>query len=95
MFTFKEVFTVVVRAKFRLIAQKNSEGSIFKDGKWVSGIVTSLEFMPVTASDKNPENKKFWEATPSGKIELNIVNPEAVKEFELLKSYYVDFIPAE
>lgn len=86
---------MVVRAKFRLIAQKNSESSIFKDGKWTSGVVTSLEFMPVTASDKNPENKKFWEATPSGKIELNVVNPAAVKEFELLKEYYVDFTLAE
>jgi len=84
-----------VRAKFRLIAQKNSESSIFKDGKWIPGVVTSLEFIPVMASDKDPENRKFWEATPSGKIELNIVNPEAVKEFELLKEYYVDFTLAE
>jgi len=86
---------MVVRCKFRLVAQKNSEGSILKDGKWGSGVVVSLEFIPVYASDKNPENKKFWEATPSGKIELNIVNPEAVKEFELLKEYYIDFILAE
>jgi len=82
---------MVVRAKFKLIAQKNSEGSIFKDGKWTSGVVTSLEFMPVTASDKNPENKKFWEATPSGIIQLVCVNPESVAELELLREYYVDF----
>lgn len=86
---------MVVRCKFRLIAQKNSEGSLYKDGKWTSGVVTSLEFMPVTASDKNPENKKFWEATPSGLIRLDVVNPEAVKEFELLKEYYIDFTPVE
>lgn len=88
---------MVVRCKFRLIAQKNSEGSKYEDGKWVSGVVTSLEFIPVGSSgkDKGDENKKFWEATPSGLIRLDVVNPEAVKEFELLKEYYVDFIPAE
>lgn len=41
------------------------------------------------------ENKTFFKWTPSGKIELATVNPEAGKAFELGKEYYVDFTLAE
>ncbi len=39
----------------------------------------------------NPENKAFWSATPSGKIDLNITNPEAAKQFVVGAEYYVNF----
>lgn len=42
----------------------------------------------------NHENTKFWESSPSGSLELGTVNPEAVKQFEIGKEYYVDFTPA-
>ena len=84
---------MTVRAKFKLVGWKNAVGSRLKDGKWVEGIVASLEFSAVHSEDPNSENRKFWEATPSGKIELNIVNPEALKDFDIGKEYYVDFIP--
>ncbi|MCL6605648.1 MAG: hypothetical protein K6T94_22520 [Paenibacillus sp.] len=41
------------------------------------------------------ENKAFFQATPSGKLELCTVNPKAAAEFEVGKSYYIDFSPAE
>lgn len=41
------------------------------------------------------ENKSFFQYTPSGKIELGIVNAEAAKQFEVGKEYYIDFTPAE
>lgn len=40
------------------------------------------------------ENKKFWQYTPSGKIEIWIDNPEAMKAFEF-GEYYIDFTKAE
>ena len=79
----------MIRAKFRLTEWKNSEGGRRVDGKYESCIKASLVFIPV--GDNSPENKLFWEATPSGRIEISVVNPEAVEEFELLKEYYVDF----
>ena len=45
--------------------------------------------MPV--GDDTPENKKFWDATPSGRIEMDVLNPEAIEGFEVMKEYYVDF----
>lgn len=43
----------------------------------------------------SPENKEFYKWTPAGSCELGTVNPEAAKQFELGKSYYLDFSPAE
>jgi len=83
---------MVVRAKFVLTEWKNHVGSRRRNGKWERAIMTSLIFEPVAGDTE--ENEKFWDATPLGKIELGIVNPEAVKEFEILKEYYVDFTPA-
>lgn len=66
------------------------------------GIPLSVDFdqptvilKPVTADDENPENRAFWEASPNGKIEMSINNPAGAEVFELGKSYYVDFTPAD
>lgn len=41
------------------------------------------------------ENKSFYKWTPSGKIELGVVNPNAASQFEVGKEYYIDFTQAE
>jgi len=45
----------------------------------------------VSGSD---ENKSFYKWTPGGNIDLQIVNEEAMKQFEVGKEYYVDFTEA-
>lgn len=35
------------------------------------------------------ENKEFWKYTPAGKLELNIDNPDAFKQFEEMGEFYV------
>jgi hypothetical protein len=40
------------------------------------------------------ENKAFWEATPNGKLEMFVDNPEAFARFQVGKEYYIDFTPA-
>ncbi|HQT97979.1 MAG TPA: hypothetical protein PK416_08895 [Thermodesulfobacteriota bacterium] len=54
----------------------------------------SVILAPVYSEDPNHENKAFWDATPSGTIEMNINNPKAFGQFELGKEYYIDFTPA-
>lgn len=52
----------------------------------------TIQMSPVYGNgDPNHENTKFWEASPGGNLELNCVNADAVKLFELEKEYYVDF----
>lgn len=50
---------------------------------------------PVYSSDPNAENKKFWDASPSGELRLGTINRSAWEAFELDKEYYIDFTPAE
>jgi len=40
-----------------------------------------------------PEDQRFCQATPSGSMEMYITNPEALKQFQLGETFYVDFTP--
>lgn len=42
-----------------------------------------------------PEDQRFAKATPSGHIEMQVDNPAALEQFELGKSYNVDFTPCD
>lgn len=53
-------------------------------------LLYTAEFTPVVSNSE--ENKKFFEATPSGKIELGTFKED---NFEPNKEYYVDFTPIE
>lgn len=81
---------MVVRAKFRLDEQANI-GQGNRDGK---PLIKSTFVFRAVAGD-TPENKSFWEWTPSGEIKLQCVNPEVLKEFEIGQEFYIDFIPVE
>ncbi|MFJ1255989.1 hypothetical protein [Cupriavidus sp. CuC1] len=59
-----------------------------------SGDAKTLKF-GVQYDSTIPEDQKFCKATPSGSIEIQVDNPAAVAQFELGKSYYVDFTPAQ
>jgi hypothetical protein len=54
---------------------------------------TSVKMSAVYGSEG--ENHDFWNTTPSGQIEMFITNLEAVKQLELGKNYYIDFIQAD
>lgn len=77
-----------VRAKFVC-------NSITRQRHWdpSKGETQTIKLTPVVGGSE--ENKAFYEATPSGSIELMTVNEETAKSFELGKYYYVDFTPAE
>lgn len=93
----------MVRAKFTMTSYKTTQypRAIDKAKPWSEENkeiveMRTLEFTPVYANnDPTHENTKFWNASPSGKIELGTVNPEAWKDFELGKEYYVDFTIAK
>lgn len=60
--------------------------------EYPSGKQTEVEFMAVSAGSE--EDKKFFEATPSGSIKLSVLNHAAVEHLQPGKSYYVDFAEA-
>ena len=81
----------MIRAKFVLLAQKNSEG--YWKGK--PAIQADYNFIAVYSEDPESENKKYWDATPSGQLILSCVNPAVLKEFVVDQEYYVDITPVE
>lgn len=83
----------MVRAKFRVTSVTRTEGWQ-KDEHGKPKELQTIKLSPVSSSDPNSENAKFWAATPSGQIELGTVNADAAKQFEIGKEYYVDFTPA-
>ncbi len=73
---------MTVRAKFTVVGKtENQDGT------------ASITMSPVY--DGTPENKEFFKYTPSGLIQLGIMNPPAAAQFVQGKSYYVDFTPTD
>lgn len=75
-----------VRAKFKVDSIERSKH--YGEGSEMQ----TIKMTPVYGNSE--ENKKFYAASPSGQIHLGTINPEAAKQFELGKEYYVDFTPA-
>ena len=76
----------MVRAKFTVqsISQNNPENPEER---------SSISLSPVTSGSK--ENEEFYKWTPVGSILLSTINEAAASQFEVGKSYYVDFSAAE
>jgi hypothetical protein len=71
-----------VRAKFTVESKTHN-----RDGSH------HITLFPVSSGSE--ENKQFYKWTPSGSIQLNTINSAAADQFEVGKSYYLDFTPAE
>lgn len=75
----------MVRAKFTVLSKTTND--------YTNGKTMKVELMAVNASSE--ENKKFFASTPSGKIELSLVNQDVFDSFLPGKECYVDFTLAE
>jgi hypothetical protein len=81
-----------VRAKFTVNRIERCQQMTYIDGKCLSMEVQTIKMSPVSSGSE--ENKQFFALTPTGILELGTVNADAAKQFELGKSYYIDFTPA-
>ena len=96
--------TATVRAKFDCQSITHSKGSrhaadatFDKNRGWdkyEECICSTLVLAPVYTGHDG-ENAKFWEATPSGRLEMQVINQPAAEMFKVGKSYYLDFTPAD
>lgn len=62
-----------------------------------SGEVDGVEvtFQPVYGGDDDKANAEWSKWTPSGEFRMTITNPLAYRQFELGKTYFATFTPAE
>lgn len=92
-----------VRAKFKVeeVRRSLTYKEVRKDEKgtpcYAYAEIQTVVMLPVYygGSDPSHENAKFWQATPSGRLELGCVNLDAAKYFELGQEYYIDFSKAD
>ena len=50
----------------------------------------SIRMLPVYGNgDPHHPNTKFWQATPSGELRLDIVNPDASSQFEVDQEWLI------
>jgi hypothetical protein len=74
----------MVRAKFTCVSViKTLSGNKDLSFTW------TYHFIAVYGNSE--ENKKFWQYTPSGSVDLSSINQDL---FEVGKEYYLDFSPA-
>lgn len=77
---------MTVRAKFKV-------QSITTSARWSGpGNMGTVKLSPVSGGSE--ENKKFYEASPAGSIELGTINEAALAQFVIGQEFYVDFTPA-
>ncbi len=60
-----------------------------------SGDGHQISLNVVYSNDVQSEDGRFTKATPSGSLTMQVDNPAAGIQFEVGKSYYVDFTAAE
>ena len=79
----------MVRAKFYVTQINLGKGSKTEGDKWVKVNIRTIHLSPVSGNEG--ENKIFGDATPMGRIEMTIYNPDAFNQFVIDGEYYVDF----
>lgn len=87
----------MVRAKFKVDKIERSLGCKYDPATKTATPIEqwTIHMTPVYGKgDPAHENSKFWAASPGGKFELNCVNADAVRQFELGHEYYFDISPA-
>ena len=68
---------MTVRAKFRVDSVTDTEIKM-----------TAVTSQP---GEEGTENFKFWQATPSGTLHMQVLNPEATKQFHQGDEFYLTF----
>lgn len=76
---------ITTRAKFQCVSETRSSYNA-TDG------VRSYRFQAMYDADV-PEDQRYAKYTPTGHLEITVDNPNV--QFELGKSYYLDFTPAD
>ena len=80
-----------VRLKFKVTKKNEYLGYTYRDGQNRTERVGGVELYPVT--DGSEENKQFYAATPSGRIEFGTINQAALDSLPLGAECYITIEP--
>ena len=84
-----------IRCKFRCEELKQYDSRVPRrreDGTYetVRRILYSVILCPIYSDKEGSENKRFWDAQPTGRFELGMVKESS---FEIGRDYYIDIAP--
>lgn len=82
---------MAVKAKFKVSSEQTFEYGGQK--LFLNAVVPQI--IDGQPEFENPEDESFWNATPSGSMEIQITNPAAAEQFQPGDSFYVTFEKAE
>lgn len=80
-----------VIAKFKVNSIMSTIGQKQVNGVWENVEMKTISMAPVYSDNPDDENRKFWNALPSGELKLWVINPEASVYFELGAEYSLEF----
>ena len=83
---------MTVRAKMKCVEIATRESNRY-DHETKQRIPGTNEVVKLSAV-QGDENKPWSQYTPQASVELYITNPDAVRQFKVGGTYYVDFSPA-
>ncbi len=94
---------MTIRAKFRLNSYETrmhrgdrlpgTASNDYSDAAFT--IVETRTLKLSVVSSGSDENKRFFQSTPTGSLELSMVSPDTWGHFKLNGEYYLDFTPAD
>ena len=76
----------MVRAKFTVVELRRYS--------WDQGRSAEVVLQP-QYDQSIPEDRRFCEATPSGKFAMRVDNPKALEQLALGRVFYIDLTPCE
>ena len=86
---------MAIRCKFKCNSVTKTLSSRGKqvEGKWVTEniFLYTATLTPVYSDDPESENRKFWDATPSGKFEVGTIKE---MPWNVGEDYFIDITPA-
>jgi hypothetical protein len=80
------------RAKFQVNRVETTLSTQYGNGVPVHSELKTIKMTPVCSGSE--ENKQFFKWTPSGTLELGVLNPAVAEQFKLGMEFYIDFTPA-
>ncbi len=79
----------MIRCKFKCVSTTTQEGSRQVDGVYQKCLTYGAKMQAVYGDSE--DNKKFWDATPGGSLEVYCVNQ---MPWVVGGEYYIDITPA-
>lgn len=92
-----ELVTTVLRARERRIMGVRAKFRVdeIRTHAWNNGAGAKTVVLVPSYDQSIPEDRRFYDATPTGRFEMLVNNPAALDQLALGQYFYIDLTPVE